>query len=104
MLIMEIWGEQYICKKAVNFGPRENYVIHSMIIDKNAVYMSDSFNNKIYKFDICSNEFSETNVGRDPRHMCVDNENMYVANFESDNISIIDLKTLDLAGSIPAGI
>lgn len=104
MFIMELGGENYSIKKAVNFGKSDSFAIHSIEFLENSVYMADSFNNKIYKYDNISNELIETNVGRDPRHMCLDNENMYVANFESDNISIIDLNTFVLTGSIPAGI
>ncbi len=104
LFIMELKGENYIFKKAVNLGKSDSLAIHSIEVSENAVYMADSYNNKIYKYDIISDESFETNVGRDPRHMCLDNENMYVANFESDNISIIDLKSFTLTGSIPAGI
>ncbi|NLJ58436.1 MAG: hypothetical protein GX339_06290 [Tissierellia bacterium] len=104
MFILELSEEDYICKKALNIGDKNSYAIHSIFNYEKAIYMADSFNNKIYKYDMISNEVNETNVGRDPRHMCVDKENMYVANFESDNISIIDLKNFLLLGSIPAGI
>ena len=104
MLIMELCEDNYALKKVVNLGLSDSLAIHSIAFFENSVYMADSFNNKIYKYDGKSNELSETNVGRDPRHMCLDNENIYVANFESDNISIIDLNSFALTGSIPAGI
>ena len=104
MLIMELCEDNYALKKVVNLGLSDSLAIHSIAFFENSVYMADSFNNKIYKYDGKSNELSETNVGRDPRHMCLDNENIYVANFESDNISIIDLNSFTLTGSIPAGI
>ncbi len=104
MLIMELCEDNYSLKKVVNLGLSDSLAIHSIAFFENSVYMADSFNNKIYKYDGKSNELSETNVGRDPRHMCLDNENIYVANFESDNISIIDLNSFTLTGSIPAGI
>lgn len=104
LFIIKLAGENYIIDKAVNLGSSDSFAIHSMETYENSVYMTDSFNNKIYKYDISSNEFFETNVGRDPRHICLSNDNMYVANFESDNISIIDLNSFALTGSIPAGI
>jgi DNA-binding beta-propeller fold protein YncE len=103
LYIMELLGDNYSFKKALHLGASDSFAIHSIEVFENAVYMADSFNNKIYKFD-SKNEFFETNVGRDPRHMCLDKENIYVANFESDNISIIELDSFILTGSIPAGI
>lgn len=102
MFIIDLSGEDYSFKKAFYLGAGDKFNLHSIEYFHNAVYMADSYNNKIYKFD--NNNFFETNVGRDPRHMCFDRENLYVANFESDNISIIDLSSFTLTGSIPAGI
>ncbi len=82
----------------------DNISIHSILLNKNIVYMADSINNKIYKYDYDKHMLEETNVGRDPRHMCTDNDIMYIANFESDNISTIDLNSFSLVGSIPAEI
>jgi DNA-binding beta-propeller fold protein YncE len=103
MFIMELLGQDYSINKALYLGASDSFAIHSIEFFDNAVYMADSYNNKIYKLD-STNNFFETNVGRDPRHMCSDKENVYVANFESDNISIIELNTFTLTGSIPAGI
>lgn len=102
LFVTELSGEGLSFKKAFNFRTGDNFSIHSIEYFDNAVYMADSYNNKIYKLH--KNNFFETNVGRDPRHMCFDRENMYVANFESDNISIIELSSFTLTGSIPAGI
>lgn len=102
LFVTELSGEELSFKKAFNFRTGDNFSIHSIECFDNAVYMADSYNNKIYKLH--KNNFFETNVGRDPRHMCFDRENMYVANFESDNISIIELSSFTLTGSIPAGI
>ena len=103
LFIMELFKQDYTINKALYLGASDSFAIHSIECFENAVYMADSYNNKIYKFE-STNNFFETNVGSDPRHMCLDKENMYVANFESDNISIIDLNTFTLTGSIPAGI
>ncbi len=104
LFIMELLGEEYICKKAVNLGKEDKLAIHSIINYGNSVYLADSYNNKIYKYDYAQNELSEESAGRDPRHMCIADDNMYVANFESDNISVIDLPNFALTESIPAGI
>lgn len=104
LFIMELCKEDYICTKAVNFGKEDKLAIHSIMNSGNSVYLADSYNNKIYKYEFVLNEISEETVGRDPRHMCIENDNMYVANFESDNISVIDLSNFSLTESIPAGI
>lgn len=104
LFIMELFEEDYICKKAVDLGKENKSAIHSILNSGDSVYMADSYNNKIYKYDYVLNELSEVTVGRDPRHMCIDKNNMYVANFESDNISVIDLSNFTLTESIPAGI
>jgi len=104
LFIMELCEENYICKKAVNFGKEDKSAVHSIINQGSSAYLADSYNNKIYKYDYALNELSEVTIGRDPRHMCISGDNMYVANFESDNISVIDLPTFTLTESIPAGI
>lgn len=97
-------GGNYVCKKIFNFANTEKISIHSILSSGDIVYLADSFNNKIYKFDLNLNKYDETTVGRDPRHLCINNENIYVTNFESDNISVIDIENFVLTGSIPASI
>lgn len=104
LFLTKLYKDGYTVKEAVDLGSKDSLAIHSINNLGRAVYLADSFNNNIYKFDITTNELFSTNVGRDPRHMCMDNKNIYVANFESDNISIIDLDSFTLTGSIPAGI
>lgn len=105
LFVIELHHDDYICKKAVNLGKVDKLAIHSIKNIGNSVYMADSFNNKIYKYEYESNDITDVMVGRDPRHMCIDdNNNMYVANFESDNISVIDLSNFILIESVPAGI
>ena len=104
LFIIELSGEDYECKKAIYFGNEYKFAIHSIIDYDNSIYLADSFNNRIYKYDYKLDEFSETTVGRDPRHMCIKDNIMYVANFDSDNISMIDMTSFTLLGSIPSGI
>ena len=80
LFIMELFSEEYICKRCVNLGKNDKLAIHSIINSGNSVYLADSHNNKIYRYNYILNEFSDVTVGRDPRHMAVDKENMYVAN------------------------
>ncbi len=104
LFVLELSEEEYTCKKAVYIGKSEKIAIHSIVNWQNSIYLVDSYNNKIYKYDLNLNEISETNVGRDPRHITLDENSIYVANFESDNISVIDITNFSLTESIPAGI
>lgn len=94
----------YDVKKNLSLGPADSMSIHSMLGFNHFVFLADSLNNKIYKYDYDHDAMDETNVGRDPRHMCIDNDNMFVTNFESDNVSVIELNSFALTGSIPADI
>lgn len=96
--------DNYECEKILFFTDTERAYIHSIDIRDGSIYMVDSFNNKIYKYDLYLNEQFETTAGRDPRHLYICNENIYVSNFESDNISVVDTESFVLTGSIPAGI
>ena len=104
LFILELSDNEYVCKKAVYIGKSEKIAIHSIVNCQDCIYMVDSHNNKIYKYDLISNEISEANAGRDPRHIALDDNNIYVTNFESDNISVIDKANFLLTESIPAGI
>lgn len=104
LFLLELSDDDYICEKAVDLSSLGKVSVHSIITHDNSVYLADSFNNKIYKYDFTDGEFFETTVGRDPRHMFIYNKAMYVANFDSDNISVIDMSTFNLTESIPAGI
>lgn len=104
LFIIELQEGDYICGKAVNLGKENKSVIHSILNHEDSVYMTDSYNNKIYRYNYILNELSEVTVGRDPRHMCIEGDRMFVANFESDNVSVIDLPNFTLIESIPAGI
>ncbi|MDD2495892.1 MAG: hypothetical protein PHE29_11950 [Tissierellia bacterium] len=96
--------DSYELNKILHFIDTEKRALHSIFYSDNVVYMVDSFNNKVIKFDFASNSCSDVTVGRDPRHLCLNKDNIYVTNFESDNISVIDNNSFTLAGSIPAGI
>lgn len=104
LFVMELQKEDYVVRKAVCLGKEDKLAIHSIENSRDSVYLADSFNNKIYKYNYLLNEIYEETVGRDPRHMCIADDNMYVANFESDNISVIDMLNFTLSESIPAGI
>lgn len=104
LFIMDLYEESYNIIKAVYIGKAEDYAIHSIVNMGSAIYLIDSYNNKIYEYDTDLNNFNETNVGSDPRHAVLAENSMYVTNFESDNISVIDLCNFTLTESIPSGI
>lgn len=75
-------------------------MLHSCLVQENNIYILDSFNNLLIKYDIDNKDYLECYTGKDPRHMCKCRDNIYVTNFESDSISIIDDKSCTLTGSI----
>lgn len=75
-------------------------MLHSCMMQENNIYILDSFNNLMIKYDIENNEYLECYTGKDPRHICKCRDNIYVTNFESDSIAIIDDKSCTLTGSI----
>lgn len=101
--VLDLHNEQ-LKQIILNVSDTEDIAIHSMLTSGNFVYLADSFHNKVYRVNIDTHEIDEVNVGRDPRHMCLSNGYLYVSNFESDNISIIELDNFNLTGSIPTGI
>jgi DNA-binding beta-propeller fold protein YncE len=104
LYVLGIYEDAYEVMKVINISERDKILIHSMESIGSFVYLVDSFNNKILRINTQSEELIETTVGRDPRHICIGKECMYAANFESDNISIIDLDSFSLTGSLPSGI
>lgn len=103
--VLNLNDEQFNLKQIIlDVSDKQDIAIHSLLSCGNFIYLADSFHNKVYKVNIYSNEIDEANVGRDPRHMCLSNGNLYVSNFESDNISIIELDNFNLTGSFPTGI
>lgn len=100
---LELNKTNYLCKTIYCFKGMDKILIHSLEDLDESIYLIDSFNDKLYKYNK-ERTLLEIAVGRDPRHMCFDEKNIYVTNFESDSISIIDLETFSLTGSIPTGI
>lgn len=75
-------------------------MLHSCLLQESNIYILDSFNNLLIKYDINSMEYLDCYTGKDPRHICKYRDNIYVTNFESDSISIIDDKSCTLTESI----
>lgn len=75
-------------------------MLHSCLLQKNNIYILDSFNNLLIKYDMSNNEYLECYTGKDPRHICKCGDNIYVTNFESDSIAIIDDKSCTLTGLV----
>jgi len=58
----------------------------------------------VIKYNLENNEYLECNTGKDPRHLCKCLENIYITNFESDSISIIEADKCILTGTMTVGV
>lgn len=92
--------ENYIIENVFNKNNNSNIMLHSCLLQENTLYMLDSYNNMLIKYDIKKDEYFECYTGKDPRHICKFGDSIYVTNFESDSISIIDDKSCCLTGTI----
>lgn len=80
------------------------YGLHSLYICGDNIFAVDSYNGLIYSYNLEKKDFKQTVVGKDPRHIAKIDNNLYITNFESDNLSVIDCKKFFLSASIPMGI
>ena len=55
LFIMELFSEEYVCKRSIDLGKDDKLAVHSIINSGNSVYLADSYNNKIYKYDYVLN-------------------------------------------------
>lgn len=95
---------QLIEKSILSIGGDVNSLVHSVLIEDNILYIIDSYHDVLLKYSIKDQSLLECYTGRDPRHLCIDKSNVYVTNFESDNIAVVDKISLELQETIPAGI
>lgn len=73
-------------------------------INKNYIYVANSYNGSISVIDIIRNSVIENiGVGTSPCHLdiCKKNNMLYVSNFDSDTVSVIDLTTNAIVMQIP---
>ena len=77
-------------------------ILHSCLIDNDSIYILDSFNNNVLKYN--NREFLDCNTGKDPRHICKYVDCLYITNFESDSVSIVEADSCNLVGTITVGV
>lgn len=82
----------------------EKNMLHSIVMNNNMLFIIDSYNSNVIKCDMVKNEFTGCYTGKDPRHLCIYLDNIYITNFESDSISIIDIDSFTLTGTIIVGM
>lgn len=83
---------------------KRNCLLQQCMINDNKLLMLDSLANSILQYNLLTGELKECYTGKDPRHLCKCGDNIYVTNFESDSISIIESKTNNLIGTLNVGI
>ncbi len=97
-------NENYILQDINQIKLCNETILHSCLIVENSLYILDSFNNNVIKYNLENNEYLECNTGKDPRHLCKCLENIYITNFESDSISIIEADKCILTGTMTVGV
>ena len=101
---LEFDNDNCVINKMHDINPNNEIMLHSCLLDENSLYILDSFNNKVIKYNIENNKYLECYTGKDPRHICKCLDNLYVTNFESDSVSIIDAVSCILVGTITVGV
>lgn len=104
LLVIDTDGTDLAVRRVFCMPEGKETAVHSMLCTRECIYAADSYNNSLYRLDMSGRDNQELTVGRDPRHMAVDGGCLYVTNFESDNISIVDTDSFTLTGSVPADI
>ncbi len=97
---LECNDDNFMIENLYNKVYNNKIMLHSCLLQKNNIYILDSFNNLLIKCNINNNEYLECYTGKDPRHICKCRDNIYVTNFESDSIAIIDDKSCTLTGLV----
>lgn len=93
-------NDNYTVNNLYNKILNNKIMLHSCLFQENNIYILDSFNNTLIKYNISSDEYLECYTGKDPRHICKHKDYVYVTNFESDSIAIIDDESCTLVGTI----
>ncbi len=101
---LEFDKDNFVINKMHHINPNNEIMLHSCLLNENILYILDSFNNMVIKYNIANNEYLECYTGKDPRHICKCLDNLYITNFESDSISIIDADTCILTGTVTVGV
>lgn len=104
IIILKYNGDEYTYEK-IFFGiDKLNQAVHSILAYDDQLYIVDSFNGIVYKYNLNKKDLSKVTVGKDPRHIARLDKKLYVTNFESDSVSVIDIDKFYLIESVPAGI
>lgn len=70
----------------------------------NIIYSANSYNNSVYKINICSKKVEDmVYVGSFPSHLVLHNGYLFVSNGDSNSISVIEEKEFNVIENIPVG-
>lgn len=83
---------------------KRDCLLQQCMFSNNKLLMLDSLANSILQYNLLTKELNECYTGKDPRHLCKCGNNIYVTNFESDSISIIETDNFNLIGTMNVGI
>lgn len=95
---------EYTYERILFLNEKSSCSVHSMLCVGEQIYIVDSFNGLVYKYDFINNKSNKIAVGKDPRHIAKLGNKLYITNFESNSISVIDINKFSLIESVPAGI
>lgn len=82
----------------------DRIMIHGCLIKDDDIFILDSYNSVLYKHNLSHNTIEECYTGRDPRHLCSYMDSIYITNFESDSVSIVDMSGCYLTGTFTVGM
>lgn len=101
---LEFQDNDCVINKLNQINTNSDFMLHSCLLHGNSLYIIDSFNNVVIKYNIESDEYIDCYTGKDPRHICKCLDYLYITNFESDSISIIEAENCLLVGTVTVGV
>lgn len=102
--LIQMENSSYKCIKKIEIECDNQALIHSCIVEYNIIYAVDTNNNQIISCNLDRETVKKCQTGKNPRHLCKINNLLYVTNFESESVSIIDGEYVELVGIIKCNL